>query len=375
MINRIYDDLGQFLKPQRVLIILGPRRVGKTTLLNSFLQKTDLNYKLISGDDSSIQQILSSHDFAQILPFAKGYQLLAIDEAQRVPGIGTALKIIVDQVPDIRIIATGSSAFDLAEQVGEPLTGRKKTIHLYPLSQIELLTQSNKYELKQKLADYLIFGSYPEVISAETTKEKIDLLHEIAHSYLFKDILRLELDKGSSLLLNILRLLAFQIGQEVSLNELATKLRVNIKTVEKYLYLLEQAFVIVRLTGFSRNLRSEVTQKNKYFFIDNGIRNAVISQFNTFAIRDDIGQLWENFCVIERIKKRSYHQIYGQSYFWRTYNQQEIDLIEDRDGQIFSFEFKWSTKKTIHAPKGWLKAYPKAEFTIINPDNYLDFIT
>ncbi len=375
MIQRVYDKLGQFLEPQRVLVLLGSRRVGKTTLLNNFLQQTSVKYLLVSGDNARVQQILGSHDFSQILPFVEGYQLFAIDEAQQVSGIGRALKIIVDQVSDIQVIATGSSAFDIAQAVGEPLTGRKRTLHLYPLSQMELLHEHNKFELQERLAEYLIYGTYPEVVSTSSREKKREILEEITHSYLFKDIVRVELEKGSKLLLDLLKLLAFQIGSEVSLTELATQLQVNVRTVDRYLYLLEQAFVIIRLGGFSRNLRSEVTQKQKYYFLDNGIRNAVISQFNTLDSRNDIGQLWENFLFIERVKKVAYQKIYGNQYFWRTYEQQEIDLVEERDGKLYGYEFKWSGKKEISPPKDWLATYPDATFTVITPDNYFDFIT
>lgn len=375
MIPRFYDDLGKFLQPQRVLVLLGARRVGKTTLLNNFLQKTSLKYLLVSGDNARIQQILESHDFSQILPFVEGYPLFAIDEAQQIKGVGRALKIIVDQMPEIQVIATGSSAFDLSQQTGEPLTGRKRTLHLYPIAQMEVLNKYNRFELKEKLPEYLIYGAYPEIVSASTREEKISLLEEIAHSYLFKDIVQLDLEKGSKLILDILKLLAFQIGSEVSLSELATQLQVNVRTIDRYLYLLEQAFVIIRLGGFSRNLRSEVTQKQKYYFLDNGIRNAVISQFNSLDSRNDVGQLWENFLFIERVKKLRYQDIYGAQYFWRTYKKQEIDLVEERDGKLIGFEFKWSIKKPVSAPKDWLTTYHNSTFETVTPDNYLDFIT
>ena len=375
MIPRFYDNIGKLIKPQKVLVIYGPRRVGKTTLLKNYLKQTSFKYKLEVGDNIRIQHILSSQDFTQILDFAEGYELIAIDEAQQIPGIGMGLKIIVDQIPSIRVIATGSSSFDLADQIGEPLTGRKTTITLYPIAQLELLQLYNKHELKEKLPEFLIFGSYPEVIIAKTNKEKINILEEIVNSYLLKDILSLEKVKGSKILLDLLKLLAFQIGNEVSLNELANSLSIDVKTVARYLDLLEKTFVIVRIGGFSRNLRSEITSKAKYFFLDNGIRNGVISQFNSIDERSDIGQLWENFVVIERLKKHSYKSIYGNTYFWRTYGQQEIDLVEERDGHFFGYEFKWSVKNKVKPPKDWLTNYPESKFSLVTPDNYLDFIT
>lgn len=374
MLPRFYDKLEKLIRPQKVLVIYGPRRVGKTTLLKNYLNQTSLKYKLDTGDNIRTQQVLSSQDFTQILEYAQGYDLIAIDEAQNIPNIGMGLKIIVDQVPDIRIIATGSSSFDLAHQIGEPLTGRKNTVILYPISQLELLGTTNKHELKERLSEFLIFGSYPEVITAKNSKEKIAVLEEIVNSYLLKDILSLEKVKGSKVLLDLLKLLAFQIGNEVSFNELATSLNIDVKTVARYLDLLEKAFVITRLGGFSRNLRSEVTSKSKYFFLDNGIRNGVILQFNSLDLRDDGGKLWKNFIVMERLRKRSYRQIYANSYFWRLYEGQEIDLVEEKDGKLYGIECKWSIKKRFAPPRDWLVSYPKASFIVITPGNYLDFV-
>lgn len=376
MITRFYKDLSTFLKPNRALIIYGPRRVGKTTLLKNFLKETSLKYKLDSGDNIRIQELLSSQDFPRIIEYAKEYGLIVLDEAQLIPNIGMGIKILVDQIPNIKVIATGSSSFDLANQIGEPLTGRKTTLTLYPISQIELLSKHNKYDLEQKLEEYLIFGSYPQVIIAKTKEEKIQLLEDLVNSYIFKDILALAQIKGSKVLLDLLKLLSFQVGSEVSLNELAGSLAIDVKTVNRYLDLLEKSFIIHRLTAFSRNLRSEITSKSKYYFLDNGIRNAVISQFNALDSRNDIGNLWENFLMTERLKKRSYMNIHGYSYFWRTYEQREIDLVEERDGKLFPYEFKWSGKNKVYAPKDWLISYPQAEkFSVVTPDNYLDFIT
>lgn len=375
MIARYYQNLQKYLKTQKVLVIYGPRRIGKTTLLKNFLDKTDLKYKLDSGDNIRTQQILSSQDFSQILEYARGYDLITIDEAQHIPNIGMGLKIIVDQVPGIKIIATGSSSFELSNQIGEPLTGRKIVLKLFPIAQMELLDKYNKFELKEKLAEYLIFGSYPEVITAQSKTEKITYLEEIINSYLLKDILSFERIKGSEVLLNLLKLLAFQIGNLVSLTELATQLKINVRTVERYINLLEKNFIILHLGGFSRNLRKEIVKKNKYYFWDNGIRNAIISQFNSLDLRNDIGSLWENFLIIERIKKRAYKNIYSNSYYWRTHDGQEIDLVEEREGRLFVYEFKWGgLDKKIVLPTDWKKNYLNSTFEIITPKNYLDFI-
>ncbi|MFT4305046.1 MAG: ATP-binding protein, partial [Candidatus Woesearchaeota archaeon] len=279
MIKRIHDDLNKYLKVNKALIVYGPRRVGKTTLLNNYLKNTKFKFKLDNGDNIKLQNILKSQDFKQILAYAEGYQLIAIDEAQQVPNIGQAIKILVDNVSNIRIIATGSSSFTLSQQIGEPLTGRKKTLILYPLSQKELLMKFNKHELKENLENFLIFGSYPDSVLAKNNLERIDFLEELIGSYLLKDILILDKVKSSAILLNLLKLLAFQVGSLVSINELANTLKIDAKTVDRYLDLLEKSFVIFRLGGFSRNLRNEINSKAKYYFLDNGVRNAVISQY------------------------------------------------------------------------------------------------
>ena len=374
MIDRHYEPLGDYLQANKVLVIYGPRRVGKTTILQRFLAGTTLRYKLDSGDNVRTQQLLGSLDFDQILAYAEGYELLAIDEAQEIPNIGKALKIIVDQIPGIHVIATGSSSFELAGQVGEPLTGRKRTLLLYPLAQSELLSRYNHYELREQLGSFLVYGTYPEILEASTRDAKIELITEVANSYLLKDILTFDRVKNAHTLLDLLKLLAFQVGYEVSTNELATHLKVSVKTVLRYLDLLEKAFVLIRLGGFSRNLRKEVTRKSKYYFLDTGIRNAVIAQFNPLDQRNDLGQLWENFVVIERLKRRIYEPIYANMYFWRTYSGQEIDLVEEREGNLFGYECKWSPHRRVKPPKGWVSTYPNAQFLTITPDNYQEFI-
>lgn len=374
MIRRAYEPLANHLKPNKVLIIYGPRQVGKTTLLQNYLAHTHRKYKLAIGDDLPTQQLLGSQDMKRILEYIEGYDLFAIDEAQYVPNIGVALKIIVDQVPDIRVIATGSSSFELAGPVSEPLTGRKRTLTLYPIAQSELLSIYNRFEIRQKLEDFLLYGTYPDVILAKTAREKIETINEIAGSYLLKDILAFDSVRSSRKLWDLLKMLAFQVGSLVSLNELATNLSVDVKTVQRYLNLLEKAFVILRLGGYSRNLRKEITQKAKYYFFDTGLRNAIIAQFNRLDQRNDVGQLWENFIFIERMKWLAYSSSYANLYFWRTYEQQEIDLVEERGETLHGYEFKWSAKKRAAAPKSWLSAYPNAHYTVITPHNYLDYI-
>lgn len=373
-IPRIYKDLDPFLKANKVLILYGPRQVGKTTLLRDFLSSSQLRYKLDSGDNIKTQTLLSSSDFEKIKDYAAGYDLVAIDEAQKIPKIGQSLKIMVDQIKDIKVIATGSASFELMGQIGEPLTGRKTTLTLYPISQIELSSLYNPSEIKERLEEWLVFGSYPEVITTSGKTQKVQLLEELVHSYLLKDVLELERVKSSKILLDLLRLLAFQTGSEVSLSELAQHLAIDYKTVAKYIDLFEKSFIIYNLRGFSRNLRNEITNKSKYYFYDTGIRNAIISNFNETTLRNDMGQLWENFLFIERLRKQSYKNIYTNNYFWRTWTQKEIDLIEEREGQLFGYEFKWNKRK-VKAPQEWQAAYPNSHYEIISKENYLEFVT
>jgi predicted AAA+ superfamily ATPase len=372
-IERIYQ-LQKLIKPNKVLVLYGARRVGKTTLLKEFLAKARLKYKFESGDNIRIQQLFVSKDLKNIVEFAEGYDLIVLDEAQQVPEIGTGLKILVDNVKGIYVIATGSSSFDLAGAVGEPLTGRKRTFILYPFSQKELLSLHNKYELKENLEDFLIFGTYPEVVMSKSKKEKVEAIEEIVNSYLLKDILAFDRVKSPKVLLDLLKLLSFQVGNLVSLNELAGQLKIDVKTVDRYLDLLEKAFVIKKVTGYSRNLRKEITSKAKYYFIDNGIRNGIIRNYNSLDYRNDMGCLWENFIVMERIKKHTYSMGVPVSYyFWRTHDGKEIDFVEERGGKLYGHEMKWSNRRT-KIPEEWLRTYKNAQIKVINRENYLNYV-
>lgn len=375
-ISRYYSDLANYLEPGKVLVIYGPRQVGKTTILEDFLAKTRLRYRLDSGDNISLQHQLGSQSTGSIMEYIEGYDLIAIDEAQKVPHIGSALKMMVDSNSNLRVIATGSSSFALSQDIGEPLTGRKTTLTLFPVAQTELKDHYNTSELRENVERWLIFGCYPEVITAETKEKRLRRIVELKDSYLLKDILELERIKNSKKLIDLLRLLAFQIGSEVSMNELGKQLGIDYKTVGRYLDLLEKAFVIFNVRGFSRNLRNEITKKSKYYFYDNGIRNAIIANFNELPLRNDIGMLWENFLFMERLKKRAYHQIIANSYFWRTWDQKEIDLIEEREGTLFAYEFKWKhDEKKSKPPREWLTAYPDSHYQIISRENYISFVT
>lgn len=361
------------VKPGKVIVIYGPRRVGKTTMIKKFLEE-EKDYIFVTGEDIFVRDYLSGESIEKLKDFIGDKDLLVIDEAQFIPNIGLHLKLIVDHLPHVRIIATGSSTFDLAKQVGEPLTGRQQVIKMYALSQMELNQVENRAETKAHLERRLIYGSYPEIITMKGDDERKAYLHEIVSSYLFKDILAFEGIQKSKKLIDLLTLLAFQIGKEVSHQELATQLSMSNKTVEKYLHLFEEVFVLINIRGFSRNLRKEVTKSSKYYFCDNGIRNALINNYNPLDRRDDKGQLWENYLVMERVKKQQYQHLWSHNYFWRTYDQKEIDWVEEREGRLFGYEFKWK-KENVKAPALWLETYPTASFEVICTENYLPFIS
>lgn len=365
--------LKSIVAPGKVVIIYGPRRVGKTTLLKKYLENEE-DYLFTTGEDIFIREFLSSGSIEKLKEFIGNKSLLIIDEAQYIPSIGLNLKLIVDHMSHVKVIATGSSTFDLAKQVGEPLTGRKHVIKMFPISQIELSHIENRAETMAHLPSRLVYGSYPEVITQEDDRSRQEYLHELVSSYLLKDILAFEGIQKSKKLIDLLILLAFQIGKEVSHNELATQLSMSKATVEKYLDLLEQVFVLVNIRGFSRNLRKEVTKTSRYYFNDSGIRNALINNFNVLSRRDDVGALWENYLVIERLKKQQYKQIWSNNFFWRTYDQKELDWVEEREGKLFGYEFKWG-ETVVKAPKLWLETYPEATFECINQENYLPFIS
>jgi len=356
-----------------VTVVYGPRRVGKTTLIKNFLAKTKLRAKFDSGDNLEIRNIFSSQSFSVIDKYTEGYDLLVIDEAQRIPNIGFGLKILVDNNPKIKVVITGSASLDLSYKIGEPLVGRKYTYKLYPLWVEELAGNKSSFELSQEKGERMIFGSYPEVINAKSDKEKVKILEENISAYLFKEIVEIEHIGNTKILLDLLKLIAFQVGNEVSLTELGNALDIDKKTVARYLNLFEQSFILYNLRGFSLNLRKEITKKSKYYFWDNGIRNAVIKNFNDLSTRNDIGALWENYLVSERLKKQEYGRIYANNYFWRTWSGQEIDWVEEREGKLFGFEFKWKNK-TTKVPILWKSTYSNASFQVVNEENYLEFI-
>lgn len=375
MITRFWQPkLKSMIKPGKVLVIYGPRRAGKTTLINAYLNTIPTARAYIgNGENADLRQFLESQSFSQMIPYFSGYDLVVIDEAQKVRQIGASLKILVDQIPNIKLVVTGSSAFDLASMVGEPLLGRQNTIKLYPFWTGELSSHFGQIYVKENLNNLLVYGNYPEVINPSTTKQKEQYLYQIRDGYLFKDILELDGIKNSAKILDLLRLVAFQIGKEVSLQELGLTLGISKNTVERYLDLLEKSFVLIKVRGLAKNLRKEISKMARYYFVDNGVRNSVISNFNPIANRDDLGQLWENFLFAERAKRLDYHQIVVNRYFWRTWDRQEIDLIEEVSGQLSAFEFKWGDK-AIAPPKAWIEAYPGASFQVVNQEIFGQFV-
>jgi predicted AAA+ superfamily ATPase len=363
-----------------VCVLFGARQVGKSTLIRTILSRLPQTcaYRLESGDNILVHEALSSGNFRNIIGFVEGLDLLIIDEAQRIPKIGLALKILVDNCPELSILVTGSSSFELAGQVGEPLTGRKRTLPLYPLSLYELHRSYSVYELNNMMPDFLVYGMYPEVLTAKTRAEKREILRELAGSYMLKDILELDRIKSSKSLLDLLRLISWQIGSEVSYSELGQKLSMDNKTVVRYLDLLEKSFILFQARGWSGNLRNEVTKKSKYYFYDTGLRNVLISSFEGLEQRNDTGHLWENFMFSERMKTREYSGLSpglsNESWFWRTWDQKEIDLIEQRGEELFAYEFKWGKNRGAMIPVEFTTAYPHARCAIITPDTWPDFL-
>lgn len=357
----------------KIVLIYGARQVGKTTLVREVLR--DLPYRTLSinADEMRFADVLSSRDLRRLRGLVEGYELLFIDEAQRIPEIGINLKLLIDELPHLRIVATGSSSLDLASKVQEPLTGRAWVHRLYPIAMAELRLQYSRFELDAMLEDRLVFGSYPDIFSLAGDDQRREYLVNLSASYLYKDLLEIGGIRFSSKLRNLVRLLAFQIGHEVSLSELGSQLQMSKETVASYIDLLEQSFVVFRLGGFSRNLRKEVSKQDKVYFWDLGVRNVVIDNLKPLAQRNDAGALWENFVVSERLKWLHGQQMLASLYFWRTYTGAEIDIVEERGGALHAYECKW-TRAGGRVPESFQKAYPGASYEIVNRDNVWDYI-
>lgn len=374
MIKReILSSLKDRLFKGKVIVITGPRQVGKTTLLKQLAADQNNNLVItLNCDEPDISLLLQNVSSTQLKTFVGKHKLILIDEAQKVENIGLTLKLMVDNLPDIQIIATGSSPFDLRNKLNEPLTGRKFEYHLYPFSTNELLQHTSRIEERRLLEHRMIYGMYPDVVNQPS--DGLRLLRELSNSYLFNDILAYKDVRRPEELNKLLTALALQVGSQVSYNELGRTVGMDKETVERYLCLLEKVFVVFRLNSFSRNIRNELKKSRKVYFYDNGVRNAIINNFSPLALRTDVGALWENFIISERIKYNHYHGIYVNSYFWRTRAQQEIDYIEEKDGVLHTFELKWKENKKAILPASFASAYPQQSFEVITPGNYLEFL-
>ena len=373
MIERaLLPHLTKGLNRQKVTILLGARRVGKTELLQKITDQRPKGILQLNGEDADTIALLDNRSVSNYSRLLEGCELLIIDEAQYIPDIGRKAKLMIDNIKPLHIILTGSSAYDLVQE-GEPLTGRTITFQLYPLAQLELKNSENLLQTKQRLEERLLYGTYPEVLTTELNEGKRSYLNELVNTYLLKDLLVFEDIRQSVKIIDLLKLLAFQVGSEVSYDELGRQLSLSKNTVERYLDLLTKVFIIYQRRGFSRNLRKEIVKSSKWYFFDNGVRNALIGQFQPLALRQDTGMLWENYLMAERIKFNAYNQQQVSAYFWRTYDQQEIDLVEENDGVLKAIECKWQESK-VKIPTAFARAYPNASFEIINRNNYLPWI-
>ncbi len=373
MVNRVLEHrIREKLFKGKAILLTGPRQTGKTTLLKTIFENRE-GVVWLNGDDPETRILLeevTTRKWQRIL--GKG-KILVLDEAQRIRNIGLKLKLITDQLPGIQIIASGSSAFELANRINEPLTGRKWQYHLFPISYGEMESHHGFLEENRQLAERLIYGYYPEIVNHPG--EERELLNQLSDSFLYKDILMWERIKKPEKLIKLLQALAFQMGNEVSYNEIGQIIDLDNQTVENYITLLEQTFIIFRLPPLSRNLRKELKRKRKIYFYDNGIRNAIIAQFQPLELRQDVGALWENWLISERKKVLQYFGMHANTFFWRTQDQQEIDYIEERDGKMWAYEMKWNPKAKFRFSKTFTRAYPQHELQVINRDNYYDWLT
>lgn len=369
LVRELSDNIIRKVQPNKVVIIFGARRVGKTVLVNELLERLGEPVLILNGEDINVHDKLAHRTVENYRQILGTYKFLYIDEAQKIPEIGLKLKLMIDEIEDLRIIISGSSSFDISRDAGEPLTGRKYSFTLYTLSEREYNQIENSISKIDKVRERLVFGNYPELLHLPDRLDKIDYLNEMVSSYLLKDILLYEDIKNAQKIFNLVRLIAFQIGGEVSLQGLGRQLSISKNTVEKYLDLLCKVYILHKVEGFSRNLRKEITKNSRWYFLDNGIRNAVIANFNAIEARNDIGQLWENYMISERLKYQEYKRISSSNYFWRTYERQEIDWVEERDGSLYGYEFKWKEAK-VKAPSQWGVAYPESNFEVITMNNF-----
>lgn len=372
MLNRLLEVL---LRDRwdsgKALVVIGPRQVGKTTLLRKLCEEVG-NYLLLNADEADIRTQLENPSLTRLRQIIGSSKTVFVDEAQRIRNIGLTLKLITDQLPDVRLLVSGSSSLDLANEINEPLTGRKFEFKLYPISWQEIVNNQGFLAARQQLETRLLYGFYPDVVTSIGDERAI--LQQLSSSYLYKDLLTFGGIRRPELLDKLLVALALQIGNEVSYNELARTLQIDRATVESYISLLEKAFIVFRLQPFSRNLRSEISSSRKVYFYDNGIRNAILADFKPLALRGDVGALWENFLVSERQKVLHYNRIWARSYFWRTHQQQEIDYLEEQDGTLRAWEFKWNPSAKARFPKPFLEAYAPVQTQVIHRDNFEEFV-
>jgi len=357
---------------KKIIIIYGARQVGKTTLVQILLKNINEPFLLLNGDEPDVREILNGATSTRLQALVGKNKVVVFDEAQRIPDIGLVLKLLYDSMPNLKIIVTGSSSLDLANQLQEPLTGRKLVFKLFPFSFKEMVNHTSLLEEKRLLEHRLIYGYYPEIVN-KSDSEQI-LLSALTESYLYKDILSMGLVKKPHILEKLLRALALQIGQEVSYSELGALIGADKQTVEKYIDLLEKSFVIFRLQTFSRNLRNEIKKNRKIYFYDNGIRNALIKNFNPLPLRSDVGALWENFFIAERMKYLNNELKMVNTYFWRTHSQQEIDYLEESGGQLIAYKIKWNLRKRVRFPEKFVKTYHPQKTHVIHPENYFEFL-
>lgn len=372
MIKRqIEPQIAQRLNSGKAIIIMGARQVGKSTLLHHmFADRNDILW--LSGDDIDVQELFTTMNATRMQMLLGSKKVLIIDEAQRIADIGLRLKAIIDQLPDIHVIATGSSSFHLASKVNESLTGRKREFKLYPLSFGEMVNHTDLLTEKRLIPHRMTFGYYPEVVTSPGDER--DILAELSSSYLYRDILQIDGINKPDKLVKLLQALARQIGDQISYREIGQLIDLDPKTVERYIDILEKSFVVFRLGSFSRNLRNELKSSKKIYFYDLGIRNAVISDFRQPELRNDIGAMWENFVIAERMKLIAYNREFCNMWFWRTVQQHEIDIIEEADGAIKAIELKWNPKKSVRPPSNFVASYPKAEFKVITPSNIEEYL-
>jgi predicted AAA+ superfamily ATPase len=372
MVKRLLEEnILAKLNKEKAIILLGPRQVGKTTLLKA-LFKNSTETIWLNADEIDVQALFANISAKRLEAIIGNKKVIIIDEAQRIPAIGLRMKLITDQMPEVQLIATGSSAFELSNKLNEPLTGRKWEFKMYPISFQEMANHHGLLDEMRLLPHRLIYGYYPDVVNHPGTEKEI--LRQLSDSYLYKDILLIDQIKKPAALVKLLQALAFQVGSQVSYNELAQLCGLDGKTIEKYMMLLEQSYIIFRLTSFSRNLRNELKKSRKIYFYDNGIRNALIANFNQIENRTDIGALWENYLVAERVKHLAYQQKWVNHWFWRTTEQQEIDYLEEEDGKLTAFEFKWNPSAKLTIPNSFKQAYPSAEIKIIHRGNFEQFL-